>query len=513
MAPAKSGSKTAQRTAIADEKRVAKTQGRAIAGAIKHPDTAAIRTVDSFQNFLAKLGVGADNLLSGSTYGFNPITRQRTLLEWIHRGSWLAGVAIDVVADDMTREGVELVGTIKAEDRTKIDDAALRLDVWGQLNDNVKWSRLYGGSLAVHMITGQDYSTPLRLESIAKDQYKGMLVLDRWQVQPSVDDIVTEEGPFMGLPKYYTVSGQAPGLRGKKVHYTRCIRLEGIRLPYWQRLTENLWGESELERVYDRLIAFDSATTGAAQLVYKIHLRTYAVEGLRSIIMMGGDALQGLLGQVEMMRRFQMSEGITLLDSKDVVATQPAPSIEGLDSILVHFGQQISGALQIPLVRLFGQSPAGLNSTGESDLKNYYGDILQKQVRDLGFHVPRMYRMIAQSEGVDVGEGFNTKFKSLWQLEEKEKAEIAEIDGRTYQGAVDGGLIIPATAMRGLRRSSTITGRFADITDDVIAAEEELGKVPTPVQVEKAEEMQGEEPGAEEHNPTTPSGKGKDSIQ
>ena len=124
-----------------------------------------------------------------------------------------------------------------------------------------------------------------------------------------------------------------------------------------------------------------------------------------------------------------------------------------------------------------------------------------------------MYRMIAQSEGVDVGEGFNTKFKSLWQLEEKEKAEIAEIDGRTYQGAVDGGLIIPATAMRGLRRSSTITGRFADITDDVIAAEEELGKVPTPVQVEKAEEMQGEEPGAEEHNPTTPSGKGKDSIQ
>ncbi|MDI5448925.1 hypothetical protein MJL27_26670, partial [Salmonella enterica subsp. enterica serovar Anatum] len=42
--------------------------------------------------------------------------------------------------------------------------------------------------------------------------------------------------------------------------------------------TENEWGMSVVERIWDRLTAFDSATVGAAQLVYKAHLRTYKVE-------------------------------------------------------------------------------------------------------------------------------------------------------------------------------------------------------------------------------------------
>ena len=48
---------------------------------------------DSFQNFAAGLGLGTDTIASASSYGFNPITRNRVLLEWIHRGNWLGGLA------------------------------------------------------------------------------------------------------------------------------------------------------------------------------------------------------------------------------------------------------------------------------------------------------------------------------------------------------------------------------------------------------------------------------------
>ena len=104
------------------------------------------------------------------------------------------------------------------------------------------------------------------------------------------------------------------------MHYTRVIRLEGIKLPYWQKITENLWGMSVIERLFDRLVAFDSTTEGAAQLVYKAHLRTMAVEGLREIVagLAGPEALNGLLAQVEMTRYMQTNEGMTtLLDAKD----------------------------------------------------------------------------------------------------------------------------------------------------------------------------------------------------
>lgn len=458
------------------------------------PSGKPTKSLDSFVNFTAKLGIGADNLFSSGTYGFNPITRQRTLLEWIYRGSWIGGVAIDCIADDMTRAGVTILGSLKPEQRAAIQETATRLDVWGAINDNIKWARLYGGSIAVHLIDGQDYSKPLNPNSIAKGQYKGMLVLDRHMVAPSVNNLVTEVGPYMGMPKFYDVNDMAPGLRGKKIHYSRCIRLEGIRLPYWQRLTENLWGESEFERFYDRLIAFDSATTGAAQLVYKAYIRTYAIDGLRQVVSIGGEALEGLLAQVEFMRAMQNSEGITLMDTKDKFEAQQTVPFSGLAEALVHFGQQISGALQIPLVRLFGQSPAGLNSTGESDLRNYYDGILQRQERTLGHSIHILYRMLAFNEGIRPPQGYGIRFNPLWQLTEIDKSEIASRDTETFSKAVESGLVTPVVAMREMRNSSQKTDRWTAITDEVIDEAEAMDQVPMATQVEVAEVKAGETP-------------------
>lgn len=48
---------------------------------------------------------------------------------------------------------------------------------------------------------------------------------------------------------------------------------------------------------------------GAAQLVFKAHLRTMKVKDLRKIIAMGGPALEALLMNVDFIRRFQSTKG------------------------------------------------------------------------------------------------------------------------------------------------------------------------------------------------------------
>lgn len=55
-------------------------------------ERAAQKTIDSYQNFALRLGVGTDNPMSQSTYGFNPVTRLRVLLEWCYRGGWMGGL-------------------------------------------------------------------------------------------------------------------------------------------------------------------------------------------------------------------------------------------------------------------------------------------------------------------------------------------------------------------------------------------------------------------------------------
>lgn len=456
----------------------------------------AKRSIDSFQNFAAKVGLGTDNLSASGTYGFNPITRERTLLEWIHRGSWIGGLSVDLIPDDMTRAGVEIKGPLKPEQIEQIEELATELNIWGKLRDNGAWGRLYGGSIAVHLVKGQNYQTPLRIESIAKDQYRGLLVLDRWMVDPSLEDLITEEGPDMGLPKYYRVTAQAPGLRGKIIHHSRIIRSTGNELPYWQKVAENLWNQSIIERVYDRLMAFDSATQGAAQLVYKAYLRTYAIDGLRELITGGGEAMTGLAAYVAMMAKFQSMEGVTLIDAKDKFEQMQHGAFTGLAEILVHFGQQISGAIGVPLVRLFGQSPVGLNSSGESDIRNYYDTINNIQNKTMKVPVTQIYRMLAQSRGIKVAKGFGITFRPLWQLTENEKADHAEKTVRTAAAAVEAGLMSPKTGMMEIRQAARVNGFGTNITDDDIEAASDI-MPPTPVEVALIKEQSAEEVASE----------------
>jgi phage-related protein (TIGR01555 family) len=466
--------------------RIADKQKEAEAKLVK---TAEVKTDDSFVNFEHNLGISANNALSTATYGFNPITRQRTLLEWIYRGSWLGGVAVDVKADDMTRCGVEILGELPPDQVQAMEEESIQLGIFEKLNEALKWGYLYGGALAVILIDGQDNETPLRLSTIRKEQFKGLLVLDRWMVDPSLYDLITDYGPNLGLPKYYRVTAMAPALVNQKIHYSRVLRFEGVKLPYYQRLMENLWGLSVLERMYDRMIAFDSATTGASQLVYKAYIRNYKIKGLRQVVAAGGDALAGLSKYVDMMRRFQGIEGMTLLDSEDEFSSDSHTAFGGLSDILSRFMEQCAGALQIPLVRLFGQSPAGF-STGDTDLRNYYDTVKQSQERDLKVDITKVYRIMAASLGFQLPDGFSLEFRSLWQLTDSEKSDIASKNIDTISKAEESGLIDRATALRELKQQSKVTGMFTNITgEQIIEAENE----PPP------------QPDAEEEEPAPPS--------
>lgn len=426
------------------------------------------RTADSFANFSARLGIGAGNLSSASTYAFNPISRNRVLLENMYRGSWIIGQAVDLVAEDMTRAGVAIQSSLSPDGIEKLTGGMESLCIWQRLNDTIKWARLYGGCLGVMLIDGQKMDKPLRVNTVAKGQFKGMMVLDRWLVEPSLNDLIEEYGPDYGYPKYYTVVADAPGLRSQKIHHSRCIRLDGIELPYWQRIAENGWGMSVAERLYDRLVAFDSTTTGAAQLVYRAHLRTYAVDGLRDIISAGGPAFEGLLKQIDMIRLFQSLEGMTLMDKEDKFEAH-SYGFAGLSDVMLQFGQQLSGALQIPLVRLFGQSPAGLNSTGESDIRLYYDGIQSQQEGRLRRGIGTILNLLCRSElGIDPPKDFNFTFRPLWQMTDVEKGTVAQSVTQSVTQAVDSGLVTPQAGLKELRQSSQITGIWSNITDEEI---------------------------------------------
>lgn len=438
------------------------------------------RTNDSFANFASNVGWGTNNQSSASQYTLTYQSRNRINLEAAYRGSWIVRAAVDALPEDMTRAGVEFSG-LEPEDITTLEQDTMRMAIWDALCDTGKWANLYGGCVAVMLIDGQDFSTPLRVESIGKGQFKGLLVLDRWMLNPPVNEVVTEFGPDMGKPVYYNVIADYAAIPKAKIHYSRVIRLDGADLPFYQRVSENGWGLSVLEPMYDRLIAFDSASVGAGQLIYKAHLRTMSIDGLRDIIAAGGPALAGLKAQIEFIRLSQTNEGITVVDAKDTFATHQY-SFAGLSDMLLQFAQQLCGSLGMPFTRLFGQSPTGLGATGEGEMKQWHEKVKQNQERRFRNPLHRLFSVMSMSSlGKPLPDDFGFEFRNLQEMSESEKATISLQKTQAVTTALDAGLIDIPTGMKELKASAPISGLFGNISDEAIQeAEEQEKNAPPP---------------------------------
>lgn len=486
----------------------------------------AARGRDGFDNFISRLGLNNDNTLSAGSYTFNYITRNRILLEAMYRGSWIVGAIIDNPAHDMTRAGIDIT-TVDGEDNIKKLKAAMsRLSIWKSLCHLAQWGDMYGGAIGVIQIKGQSLETPLQLDTVGKGQFQGIVVYDRWQLNPQLVDVI-DSGPDTGLPSYYQIvnnptsidptSMPATGL--VRVHHSRCIRYTGIDLPYFQAITEMMWGESVLERLFDRLISFDNTTMSTASLVDRANLRTVGVEGLREIIAAGGEAYEGLIAFFEMIRQLQVNMGLTIIDKNDEFKTD-SYTFSGLSDVMLQFAQQLSGASGQPLIRLFCQSPAGLNATGDNDLRMYYDNINSKQETKFRNGLEIVLKCLYRSEfGTEMPDDLEFSFTPLWQQTPTDKANNTKTNTETILAAAE--LTGAECALQELRDSSGDTGLFSNITDKQIKAAKELDEEPPipdmPPGMEVPAAKPGEksempQPAAEPEAPTAPKEKARDQV-
>jgi phage-related protein (TIGR01555 family) len=425
------------------------------------------KTGDGYNNFTAKLGGQTPNIQSDGTYNPDFISRNRVELEFAYRSSFLVGAAVDAVADDMTRKGVTIGGELDPDQKGKLETFWESIGLWDGMNNTLKWSRLYGGAVLVALIEGQDMSTELRPETIKENQFKGVICLDRWMLRPSYDDLVTEYGPDFGKPKFYEVVTNQQGIPAWQIHHSRLIRMDGEKLPFQQAQTENGWGMSVVERIFERIQAFDTATVGTTQLIHKAHLRTYSIKGLRSILASGGPMEKGLMRHMDMIREYQTIEGMTLMDAEDEFQTH-SYSFAGVADVILRFAEQVSGATGIPLVRLFGQSPSGF-STGDGDLENYYSRINTQQEnrlrRGLRWLLDISWRSLF---GEELPKGVSFEFNKLWEMSDVDRATMANNVATAISTLVDRQIMPVHAAMTDLRNMSDVIGIGGSITDEDI---------------------------------------------
>ena len=212
----------------------------------------------------------------------------------------------------------------------------------------------------------------------------------------------------------------------------------------------------------------NTTSENIAQLIFQANIRTYKMADLGQMLAATQPEIQKRLYQVMAMQNFLLSNmGMNVMDKEDSLETHQY-TFAGLNDIYESFMLDISGASEIPATRLFGRSPAGLNSTGESDLTNYYDKIKQDQESDLRPVLEKLLPILCISVWGMVPDDLDFTFNPVRDTSEEERADLIQQGSAAIVSVFQSGLISQKTALKELRQSGATYGMWSNITDEDI---------------------------------------------
>ena len=423
--------------------------------------------MDGYANATAFLGE-ASPLASGGTFVRGGVTRNPELLTNAYRESWLAKRIIDTPSEDMTRSWYQLTAAMSKEDREAMARLEARHSIKQEMTNAIRWARLYGGSLALMVIRGEErrLEEPLDTGLLMPGCFQGLLVLDRTQgIEPSNELETDLDDPDFGLPMYYTVDLGYAEARTVKIHHSRVLRFVGRELPAAETIRESYWGASELEHIWEELMKRNSTSANIAELVFQANITTLKIGDLgEKLGMETDDRREEVYRALSLENHLRTSFGVQLLSSTDDMDRQ-SYNFAGLPEIYAQFMMDMSGAAEIPATKLFGRSPQGMNSTGESDLQNYYEMIASLQERMLRPALERLLPVMAASCLSEIPEDFQFVFEPISPRTAAEQMRIAKEHTELVMTALEKGAITVAEARKELKNFSRRTGVFADLDE------------------------------------------------
>ena len=431
-------------------------------------NTEPVAVQDAFSNPLFRLGYGSQSPLEATEYPLTRMTDNYALLNSLYRDNWVVQNVVGLMVDDMLREWYTLKGDVTPEMQSAIVKLEQETGLRDRMNAGLRWGRLYGGAAGLIMVKGQDdLEKPLDVDLVFPGAFEGLYVLDRWMGITTTNGLVMEAGE--PVPEYYSIT-DAQGHTAARVHHSRVIRFTGRELPEIERMAEMYWGESEVEALYKEVVAHDNVSANMAALTFQANINTMEVKGLEQLFSIGSSQAQRRFWQVMQAQSVLRSNFGTQLVEEGTKLTNQQYTFTGLQDVYESMALNLCGASHYPMTKLFGRSPAGMNATGESDLKNYYDYVDSQREAKLRPALQKLLPVLAMSAWGFVPDDLDFTFPPLWTPTATETAEIALKKAQAIRDTFQAGLFQADTAMKELKKLEEETGMFGSISDEEISA-------------------------------------------
>jgi hypothetical protein len=449
----------------------------------------ALTRLDGWLNAITGLGqMGRDKRLAASYQ--TPSEFAYTDLDSLYRGSWLVARACDRPSSEMVRKWFEVKTGDDADMGKDILKAIDRLGAKEAFKQANIWAYLYGGGLVLMGIDdGQTMDMPVREESIRGIDY--LRVLDRYDVNAAKFYTSEEKPGSAGMPSSYrlntVVDTTTEGI--DPIHETRFLRFDGVVTPMRRRITQNMWCDGLVTRLFERLRGHDTAWGGIEHLLNDFAQAVFKCKDLDKLL--AEDGSNDLLQRLALMDMARSVARMIVLDAETEDFERKPTPINGLGQVMALMMEHLAGILEMPVAVLFGKATPGIGDTGNSQLKQWYDRIALDQETRIVPQGTRLARYTAMSMGYK-SDDLSVDPLPLEEMSEKEQADLHKTQAEADALMIDKGVVSELEVRRSRHGGDgySLNTVLDDATSEMLEAQDEplqepepeLGPVPEPGQ-------------------------------
>ncbi len=382
--------------------------------------------VDGWESSLMGIGTSEDKLASLRYSGFtNRLTDP--VLEAMFASEIYAYRGVVIYPKVAFSRGVEIAGVADP----KAASTYLR-DTWRiaeVCTAGAIWGRLYGGAVTW-------FVTDAPAEKLAEPLEPGEEVIALRTIEKPFITALADVATFdvHGRPTYYTIT--TPEGRTFTVHVSRLVIWPGDDTPERMRVRLGHWDASVLQRPYDVLRRNGYVSIASQQLISEASLGVLKVKELWAAITSGQQT--ALATRIRMFNASRSQSRALILDADKEDFGRVSTTFAGVADLTDRARLEVAAAFGIPVTRLLGQSPAGLNATGASDERNFQSDVGSYQAFTLTERVTRIATVLLDSPGSPCSsEGVTASWPELWAPTAVEAAQIYSTIAAADANAID----------------------------------------------------------------------------
>jgi phage-related protein (TIGR01555 family) len=366
----------------------------------------------------------------------------------------------ETIAREMTRKWVKI--TSAGDDDKSAEVAALgaemdRLNVRGVFYEAALHDGLFGRGHIYIDVGGKNTAATLPLTPVSIK--KGTEVRLR-----TVEPVWTYPGSYeannpLDQDFYRPTSWW---VMGKTVDRTRLMTLIGREMPDLLKPAYGFAGLSMSQIAIPYVQNWLRTRQSVSDMLHSFSVMVLATN-MSAMQQQGGPA--GLVNRAKGFNALRDNRGLMMIDQATEALTNVSASLGGLDHLQAQAQEQMASVSGIPLVKLLGVSPAGLNATSDGEIRVFYDTIKAYQIKLFGAPLRRIMDVLQLSLFGAIDEDIGYEFESLWELDETAQAANRKTDADTDVAYVTAGVLDPVEVRERVARAEGSAYSNIDVSD------------------------------------------------